>query len=253
MARFESESFYHQPVYQIEDQFDIASNLSMEGWKDSPIIESGQQLLLLDGFHPRIKTEPRYFINGTPNALNQVYLREEAAERLRNAATLLPSDCSIIVFDAYRPINVQQEIFDAFKQQLARMHPDKAPDVLTKMTEVYVSLPSQNPDRPSPHSTGGAIDLSIVRDDGNFLEMGTDWDSFDISSKTNFFKGLNETYHNNRLLLYKIMTSSGFTNYPEEWWHYDFGNQFWAHISGTNAIYGGILEGGDDIYDRTKS
>jgi len=23
------------------------------------------------------------------------------------------------------------------------------------------------------------------------------------------------------------MTSAGFTNYPEEWWHFDFGNSFW--------------------------
>lgn len=34
------------------------------------------------------------------------------------------------------------------------------------------------------------------------------------------------------------MTQAGFTNYPEVWWHYDFGNQFWGKITGEKAKYG---------------
>lgn len=31
---------------------------------------------------------------------------------------------------------------------------------------------------------------------------------------------------------------AGFINYPEEWWHFDYGNQFWAKLAGKKAIYG---------------
>jgi hypothetical protein len=68
--------------------------------------------------------------------------------------------------------------------------------------------------------------------------MGTHWDSFDQSSQTAFFINTNSRYHENRKLLYNAMTRAGFTNYPEEWWHYDFGNQFWGFINSNKAKYG---------------
>jgi D-alanyl-D-alanine dipeptidase len=37
------------------------------------------------------------------------------------------------------------------------------------------------------------------------------------------------------------MTSVGFTNYVDEWWHFDFGDQNWAWMSGSDhAIHGKI-------------
>lgn len=44
--------------------------------------------------------------------------------------------------------------------------------------------------------------------------------------------------HGNRRLLYTVMVEAGFTNYPLEWWHYDYGDQFWGHLSKRDAIYG---------------
>ena len=35
----------------------------------------------------------------------------------------------------------------------------------------------------------------------------------------------------NRRLLYNVMTEAGFTNLPSEWWHYDYGDKFWAHFT----------------------
>jgi D-alanyl-D-alanine dipeptidase len=34
------------------------------------------------------------------------------------------------------------------------------------------------------------------------------------------------------------MHELGFTNYPEEWWHFDYGNQFYAKIKDKAAICG---------------
>jgi D-alanyl-D-alanine dipeptidase len=36
------------------------------------------------------------------------------------------------------------------------------------------------------------------------------------------------------------MTGEGFANYPEEWWHFSWGDQMWARLTGAPAaIYGG--------------
>lgn len=226
--------------------YDIPTTISMDGWKNVRIEESNQSLVSLDdldGAHP-IRLMPMYHMQGVSKALDNMNLRKEATERLISAAKLLPEGYSLIIFDSYRPIDVQTEIFNSFKDQLRAKHPEKTEEDLIRMAETYVSSPSIDPNKPSPHATGGAIDLSIVQADGKLLDMGTEWDSFDIESQTAYFKNGNNLYHNNRRLLYEIMTKVGFTNYPEEWWHYDFGNQFWGHIAKTHAIYG-IVEGGD--------
>ena len=33
------------------------------------------------------------------------------------------------------------------------------------------------------------------------------------------------------------MLQAGFTNLPTEWWHFDYGNKFWAFYTGNDAIY----------------
>ena len=46
----------------------------------------------------------------------------------------------------------------------------------------------------------------------------------------------------NRRMLYNVMTAAGFTNLPSEWWHYDYGDNMWAQLTGGKAIYAGILD-----------
>ncbi|HYM65478.1 MAG TPA: M15 family metallopeptidase [Candidatus Sulfotelmatobacter sp.] len=229
---------------------DIPSEIAMEGWKETPIKESSHPLVLLNGLDEKIQVRPMYYILGIAGTSDAMYLRSGASERLIEATKSLPTGYSFVVFDAYRPISVQTEIFIAQRRIFKNMYPELDEDSITKMTETYVSLPSTDPKKPSPHSTGGAIDLSICDNNGKLLDMGTEWDSFDIRSRSSYFRGVSDVSHNNRKLLYQALERVGFTNYPEEWWHYDFGNQFWGHILKKEAIYG-LIEGGD-IYDRNR-
>ena len=35
------------------------------------------------------------------------------------------------------------------------------------------------------------------------------------------------------------MTATGFVNYPSEWWHWSYGDRYWAFIAGpSHARYG---------------
>ncbi|MFD5872050.1 M15 family metallopeptidase [Streptomyces sp. NPDC060322] len=43
----------------------------------------------------------------------------------------------------------------------------------------------------------------------------------------------------NRKLLGDVLTATGLVNYPTEWWHWSFGDRYWALITGvTSALYG---------------
>lgn len=231
----------------------IPEPMIMAGWKEVPIKESGHPLVSLNELSAvsSIILSPQYNMQGIEGASSELFLRNEAASRLVFASELLPKEFSLIVFDAYRPFRVQTEIFNSFKNYLRSQSPDIDEEELIKRTEIYVSLPSTDIQRPSPHATGGSIDLSIVDVQGNLLDMGSEFDSFELSSQTAFFRNKDDIYHKNRELLFHVMIKAGFTNYPEEWWHYDFGNQFWAHLSAKMAIYG-LAEGGE-IYARKRN
>ena len=43
-------------------------------------------------------------------------------------------------------------------------------------------------------------------------------------------------------MLYNVMTAAGFTNLPSEWWHYDYGDNMWAQLTGGKPFYAGILD-----------
>ncbi|PIR80410.1 MAG: D-alanyl-D-alanine dipeptidase [Candidatus Levybacteria bacterium CG10_big_fil_rev_8_21_14_0_10_35_13] len=236
--------------FKLTSSMEIPEIKPMHGWKEVKIEESSQPLVCLNHFDPsgRIRLSPQYFLHEIPGTSPFMYLREEAADRLTFAASKLRKGTNIVVFDAHRSIEIQGEIFNSFRVKLKTLNPRLPEDELTKLTEIYVSLPSRDPLKPPPHSTGGAIDLSIEDDYSNLARMGTDWDSFDIKSQTNYFKNVNPLFHYNRRVLYAIMTSAGFTNYPEEWWHYDFGNQFWGFLTEKSAIYGQIK--GGELYDK---
>ncbi len=110
----------------------------------------------------------------------------------------------------------------------------------------FVSYPDENPLKPFVHSTGGALDLNIVDCNGQELDMGTDFDDFTSNAYTSAFEN-RKTFEafENRRMLFDVMISAGFTNYPSEWWHYDYGDLFWAVETGTDcAMYGGVFEGG---------
>ncbi|GAB4295204.1 MAG: hypothetical protein Kow0068_19900 [Marinilabiliales bacterium] len=144
--------------------------------------------------------------------LVRAYLQKDAAEKLVNAQKLLNDTLPgyhIIIYDAARPKSIQQIIWDNF---------DKPPEIKRK----YLA----NPKYTSMHSYGIAVDVSILDDNDEPLDMGTDFDSFSELSypilEEKFLKSgkLTEKQYNNRKLLRYIMEKSGFNGISTEWWHF---------------------------------
>ena len=97
---------------------------------------------------------------------------------------------------------------------------------------------------PSPHATGGSIDVWLYKD-GVPVNLGVpfDWMKDDAGAFYHLKYNRNKftpndkqiSYHRN-LMIYSMVTA-GFTCYGPEIWHFNFGNQMDALVKGGNAHY----------------
>ncbi|MBU9711975.1 M15 family metallopeptidase [Evansella tamaricis] len=218
-------------------------------WASISIYENNEPLVGIRSLNsPKLLVNSMYFLENIPGSLKDCYVREEVVERLIRAAALLPDQYSLLIWDGYRPYKVQNFLYTSFYEKKKNEFPDFNDSQLESLVKKYVSLPSIREFAPSPHLTGGSVDLTIAGSDGNPIEMGTEFDDFSEKASTRFFENLalSKTLHpkeqqalENRRLLYWIMRESGFTSYVHEWWHFDYGNQWHGELSGTgHAKYG---------------
>jgi len=145
--------------------------------------------------------------------LDQAYLQKDVVAKLVKAQKILKDSLpkySLIIFDATRPVSVQQLMWDKIK-------------VPAKQKPKYLS----NPKYGSLHNYGAAVDVSIVDEKGKLLDMATPFDSFEKLAypfyQEQYHKSgkLKEKQYRNRILLQSIMKKAGFMGITTEWWHYN--------------------------------
>lgn len=187
--------------------------------------------------------ESQYYKQNINGSLKDCYARKAVMKKLLKAEQTLPNGYRFKIYDAYRPIKVQQELWDTYKKKIIKQFPNLSEEEINKKTSVFVSEPSYDVEYPSLHNTGGAIDLTIVDKNGKELNMGTRFDDFTDKAYTSYFEenDMSEKIKNNRRLLYWTMIYAGFTNLPSEWWHYDYGDNAWANTTGNKPLYNGKL------------
>jgi D-alanyl-D-alanine dipeptidase len=183
-----------------------------------------------------------------PGAHAELRLRRGAAERLREVnSRLAEGGLRLFLFDAWRPRAVQAYFHDVWApREIGRRRLDLTGAALAEEVELYWAAPSADADHPAPHATGGAVDLTLVwGEDGAPLFMGSLFDDPSVVSHTDHFEGREglsvseEEARANRRVLYWAMVDAGFANHPNEWWHFSYGDQMWAALTGArNALYG---------------
>ncbi len=193
-----------------------------------------------------------YVVNGMENAEEQCFVRKEVFERLKDAAAHLPEGYRLRILDAWRPFDLQMELFQKYSDQIIKDFglEDMAEDDQKFFIAKFVSVPAPDKDVPPVHTTGGAVDLTILGPDGNELDMGSGFDEFSQRSYTDYYENNESGEHfdqirENRRLLYHLMTDAGFTNLPSEWWHFDYGDRFWAYYMKQDALYRGVFTRGE--------
>ena len=182
-----------------------------------------------------------------PGSSPSIMARKTVRDKLHIAEDLLPEGYHFRILDAYRPVAIQQYFWDYYRARFRKQMPELSDEELDAHTKTCVSMPSYNVLRPAVHSTGGAVDLTIVGPDGELLNMGTGFDEFTEATWVYAFEPevgtfVNDEVRDNRRMLYNVMTAAGFTGLPSEWWHFDYGDGIWAQLSNENAIYAGRLD-----------
>ena len=168
--------------------------------------------------------------------LPHVHARETMAERLVAADACLPHGVRLLVVEGLRRIDAQVAIHNEYRGQLAIAHPGLSDDEVATLTSRFVAPPSIG-----PHVSGAAVDLTLVGPDGP-LDLGTPIDATpEESGGACYFDSaaISPEARHNRSVLATVLGDVGLVNYPTEWWHWSFGDRYWAHVTGHPfAIHG---------------
>jgi zinc D-Ala-D-Ala dipeptidase len=202
-----------------------------------PIVESGEPLVDLRNL-PGVAIDERK----RDRAGLWLHARLGVAERLRAVQRACPSGTRLLLIEAYRPVDVQRRYFNEYAARLAAEHPEWDASTIFANASRYVAPPKVDP----PHSTGGAIDLTLSDERGCELDLGTRVNASPEESDGACFTDaptIGESARTNRALLAALMDQAGFVNYPTEWWHWSFGDRYWAYVTGRPAArYGSVAE-----------
>jgi D-alanyl-D-alanine dipeptidase len=122
------------------------------------------------------------------------------AERLaRAAARLRPQGLRLRIYDCYRPLAVQREMW--------RLVPRRG----------FVADPA----RGSNHNRAAAVDVGLAAADGSEVELPTAFDAFEPRARADARAGVPAAARRNRDRLRAAMEAEGFRVNRMEWWHFD--------------------------------
>lgn len=129
----------------------------------------------------------------------EAYLRYGTIQKLAAAQEVLAAQgCSLLVWDAFRPVEAQFRLWEVCPNP------------------VYVANPEKGF---SSHSRGNTVDVTLVLEDGSPVEMPTGFDDFSPLADRDY-SDVPERAAANARLLEEVMAEQGFKPYAGEWWHF---------------------------------
>lgn len=192
------------------------------------------------------------------HSIPRILVRESVARRLFAVSEKLHGvDLELYGFDGVRRIAHQDHMFEEWMPAFLRgQHPDWDDDRIEEEVRVFWAKATDedgviNPYSPPPHSTGGAVDLTLCdRKSKKLLNMGCGFDDFSHLHEafTDHFEFLRmigkhltldeQEALENRRVFYWAMTEEGFVMNPNEIWHAELYTLLWAALGfGGTAYY----------------
>ena len=168
-------------------------------------------------------------------------LRKSIVAKLLEATKYLPQGIRFLIIEGHRPLSLQKKYFDEYSEELSGLHSNWDKKRIYEEVSKYVAPPEIIP----PHSTGGAVDLTLVGEDEKEIDMGTRLNADPEESNNACFTlaaNISDSARTNRQLLINTMSKSGFVNYPTEWWHWSYGDRYWAYHSKAPFAFFGSVE-----------
>ena len=166
-------------------------------------------------------------------------VRSGLAARLDRAQRGLGPHLRLHVVEGVRDVDDQRRIIDTYATSLRAIHPGISTADLATLTSRFVA-----PVDVAPHVAGAAVDVTLLGPDGIELDMGTPIDATPEQSAGACYldaRGLTAEVRAHRRLLAQALGTVGLVNYPTEWWHWSYGDRYWALMTGAPAaLYGPV-------------
>ncbi|MCX6752984.1 MAG: D-alanyl-D-alanine carboxypeptidase family protein [Candidatus Nomurabacteria bacterium] len=170
------------------------------------------------------------------------FVRKTVAEKLQKVSLLLPAGINLVIIEGYRTMQSQQHEWDSVFKKI-KSNDESLTD---EEVEVQARLVVAKPSPLSNHHCGGAVDISLIYDNGILVDMGTNYISASsIEDKIKFpmlSDKITEEQKKNRKILRDVMETENFVWYPGEWWHYCWGDRMWAVYTNQTECYYGPIE-----------
>ncbi len=148
------------------------------------------------------------------------YMTKEALSALAVAAEdLRKQGYRILIWDTYRP---QKAVYNFVDWINNPQNPgDKTFYPKLKKSDL---LKGNYIAEKSGHTRGSTVDLTIIKKDGGFVDMGGTFDLFSEISHPDY-KKLTKEQKKNRKILHDAMIKAGFNGIDSEWWHFTLKNE----------------------------
>jgi D-alanyl-D-alanine dipeptidase len=174
---------------------------------------------------------------------SRALVRASVARRLVLARDELPQGVGLRVVAGYRTAAAQRAIISSYAAGLRIAHPAIGAAELERLTSRFVA-----PVAVAPHVAGAAVDLTLVDSAGRELDLGTPVDATPEQSEGACYFDAPEVSRQaraNRELLARVLRGAGLVNYPTEWWHWSYGDRYWALMTAApDALYGPVAADG---------
>lgn len=206
-----------------------------------PLIDNGERLIPLDGLNARIIVDSS---KENADALGyelRFYIRETVGHKLVEAVLQTPDNYAFLVKESLRPQNLQALWFSDYLRTILEANPELPEGDAVALAARFVAPPSV-----AGHPTGGAVDLTLCNLRGYELDLGCEYDQDEKTSNgacLSHFNQLSPDASKHRRILFEALGSVGFVNYPFEWWHWSYGDRYWAAVTEhPHALYGAVAD-----------
>lgn len=150
----------------------------------------------------------------------RAYLTKEALASLKKAADdLREQGYRLLIWDSYRP----QKAVDDFVRWINDENAEGDKSFYPELEKSQL-LEGQYIMAKSGHTRGSTVDLTLIKKDGSFVDMGGTFDLFSEISHPDY-EGVSEEQKANRKILHDAMTNAGFRGLDSEWWHFTLENE----------------------------
>lgn len=219
---------------------------------------SSKQAQLADQGLTRVTFAPaklQYAIHDFPGAVEHPYLAKIAADALKVVCDdLAAQGFGVLIWDAYRTCQTQHHILDKYTAQLRLQYPSESKLEIHHRGLAFVS----DPQGIFPHGTGGAVDVTLLRE-GIEQDLGTGFDDFSTRSAALYFEENPPVDDDGRQIaqlrriLRSAMLRAGFVGIDSEWWHFEIYTRRWESETGAKAVLTSVLDKPKKSLDDTDS